>query len=50
MVETHLQPSAPHITWSGEDHHGRLEWLKWLFLLLIAAGTAVAGFFLFPHR
>jgi serine/threonine protein kinase len=26
------------------------EWLKWLFLTLIAAATAVAGFLLFPRK
>jgi serine/threonine protein kinase len=48
-VEVDPEPSAPHINWD-DDRTGRLEWLKWVFLLLVAAGTAVAGFFLFPHR
>jgi hypothetical protein len=29
---------------------GSHEWVKWLLLLLIAAGTAVAGLLLFSNR
>jgi serine/threonine protein kinase len=47
--ETLAATSAPHINWD-DSSSGRLEWLKWVFLFLIAGGTAVAGFFLFPHR
>jgi serine/threonine protein kinase len=42
-------PSAPHINWDDGNSHN-LEWLKWVFLLLIAVSTAVAGFFFFSHR
>jgi serine/threonine protein kinase len=47
--ETLAATSAPHITWD-DGSTGRLEWLQWVFLLLIAGGAAVAGFFLFSHR
>jgi len=42
-------PSAPHIALGSPDEDGSaLEWVKWLFLILIAVGSAVAAFYFIP--
>jgi serine/threonine protein kinase len=42
--------NAPHIALatSTDDSGSLLEWLKWLFLILIAIGSALAAFYFIP--
>jgi len=42
------QPGAPHIDF-GASRPRDLQWLKWVFLVLVAVATAIIGFFLLPR-
>jgi serine/threonine protein kinase len=44
-----MEEGRPHIDFGGSSEPD-LDWLKWVLMALIAIGTAVAAFFLFPNR
>jgi serine/threonine protein kinase len=48
-AEESSETAVPHIQLE-DGTSGSLEWVKWVFLLLLAVGAGFAGYYFLPHR